>query len=179
MQTYLHNQGVMTAATSIATKDLLQALGTLANAGVSDTVLVQAMRELVDKPSMSAAEHPLAPAPVAAASPIDLGSPSGRPWPQAGSPSLTSHRSPIVESGSIEMVSADPVIVNFRAANGKRSSVSISPSRWRELLTLVPDSKSLAEVVKQYAAVAPAEGNRSNWVWEAVRKSKGVFRAPE
>lgn len=169
----------MTAATSIAAKDLLQALGTLASAGVSDTVLVQAMRELVGKPSISVAEPPLAPAPVAAASPIDLGGQTGRPWPQPGSPSLAPHRLPVAESASIEMVSADPVIVNFRAANGKRSSVSISPSRWRELLTLVPDSKSLTEVVKQYAAVAPAEGNRSNWVWEAVRKNKGVFRAPE
>lgn len=163
---------------------LTDVLRALADAGASDSLLGQVVRELVVSKSAVAPDPGTAmPAPLAglvagggaAAVPSSAGfgpapSPAGAtpvaPLP-AGAPAH-----PGRFAGSVTMA-AEPVVVNFRK-NGKRSSVYFTPAKWMELVAEVGNEATTLELVKQYAAVSPDQGNRSAWVQEAVRRSGGM-----
>lgn len=163
---------------------LTDVLRALADAGASDSLLGQVVRELVvSKTAVLPDSGTAMPAPLtglaagggAAAMPSSAG-PGSAPSP-AGATSVPplpagAPAHPGRFAGSVTMA-AEPVVVNFRK-NGKRSSVYFTPAKWMELVAEVGNEATTLELVKQYAAVSPDQGNRSAWVQEAVRRSGGM-----
>jgi hypothetical protein len=61
-----------------------------------------------------------------------------------------------------------PVIVGFREVNGHRTSVSLAADKWATLLQLEPEAGALTKLVRELGPKAPADVNRSNWVFDQV-----------
>lgn len=167
----------MPAAPPLPLTDLLRAL---AHAGASDSLLGQAVRELVVSKaapdSLPQADADLAsPQPAPAAAQV-APAPTGAVTRFAGNPvhgSGTARGFAGIQSKPVQVAMlAEPVVVNFRR-NGKRSSVYFTPARWAELVHEIGSEQATMDLVKQYAAVAPDQGNRSAWVQNAVRRSGG------
>lgn len=175
----------MVTTSALPLTDVLRAL---ADAGASDNLLGQVVRELVvskatvapdpgSAPSMPSSPTGASTAPLASAAPSSplldagMGQPSATP-----SAALAPASSPSRFSGSLTMA-AEPVVVNFRK-NGKRSSVYFTPAKWMELVSEVGNEAATLDLVKQYAAISPDQGNRSAWVQEAVRRSGGMAPPP-
>lgn len=183
----------MATTSALPLTDVLRAL---ADAGASDHLLGQVVRELVVSkatstpdpaaPASSSTAATLLRAPSAAAGsapPAGLAPSSTVPGPgmsllsstpSAAMPSaaLATAPHPSRFSGSLTMA-AEPVVVNFRK-NGKRSSVYFTPAKWMELVGEVGNEAATLDLVKQYAAISPDQGNRSAWVQDAVRRSGGM-----
>jgi hypothetical protein len=168
----------MATSPALPLTDVLRAL---ADAGASDNLLGQVVRELVVSKTplaplaagAAAAQAAALPATPAALQPAPAPSPAGldagtAPFPETASPAPPPQRF----SGSVTMA-AEPVVVNFRK-NGKRSSVYFTPAKWMELVAEVGNEATTLDLVKQYAAISPDQGNRSAWVQEAVRRSGGM-----
>lgn len=165
----------MPATSPLPLTDLLRAL---AHAGASDNLLGQAVRELVvsqaapDR-SSQVASGSADPKSVPMAAPV-VPSPTGPATRFAVNQESAAPRGvPGIQNRPVQVAMlAEPVVVNFRK-NGKRSSVYFTPARWSELVNEIGSEQATMDLVKQYAAVSPDEGNRSAWVQDAVRRSGG------
>lgn len=176
----------MATTSALPLTDVLRAL---ADAGASDNLLGQVVRELVVSKATVAPDPGSAPsmpssptgagttAPLAGAAPSSPLLDAGMGQPSATlSAALAPASPPSRFSGSLTMA-AEPVVVNFRK-NGKRSSVYFTPAKWMELVSEVGNEAATLDLVKQYAAISPDQGNRSAWVQEAVRRSGGMAPSP-
>lgn len=174
----------------------VEALRTLARAGASDTLLGQAVRELLDASPSDTDE------PAGAAS--DKSSPAGKPLPPSATSAgprssdsatsitlTTSVRPPSSAAAALPPTASPlettatkkptepppasaggkstPAIIGFRDKHGKRSSVSVAAKKWAGLLELQPDEKKLMALAREIAIKAPDDGNRSEWVYEALK----------
>ncbi|VTU42310.1 hypothetical protein H6P1_00154 (plasmid) [Variovorax sp. PBL-H6] len=147
----------------------LEALRALAAAGASDQLLSQAVRELLaagERTGFSAVpptsdRAQTVPTP---ASPRDITTPFGLPRSTAERPGGLV--SPNLSTGA--QPKRKPVIVVFKEANGHRTSVSLAADKWAALLELQPDAGTVTKLVRAVGPAAPAEVNRSSWVYEQV-----------
>lgn len=130
---------------------VLRALSAMTVAGASDALLGAAVREWLSGEVMP-------PEPVVRASPPP---PQVTPAPSPAPPPVR----PSTLSKEKKEVAPSPEIVVFTDGEGSRSSVSIAPADWTQLLSRHRGDVSAARAaVRQIAPKAPPGENRSQWV---------------
>lgn len=161
---------------------LSDVLRALADAGASNSLLGQVVRELVVSRTVASSSLPapqFAPSQATPTAPASQATQAAEPAEEAMAAASGATAPPPPDppfSGHLTMA-AEPVVVNFRK-NGKRSSVYFTPAKWMELVAEMGDEATTLDLVKQYAAVSPDQGNRSAWVQSAVRASGGMPPRP-
>jgi hypothetical protein len=154
----------------------LVALHALAEAGASDRLLGQAVRELLSGEQRPLPGWAVAGAAQPAAVPLTEQANSARreqekPVQQNRAPATGASRQlqeqqPAKSTArrTTKSSSAELVIINFRDKDNHRSSVSLKPSEWSALSAIAPDEETLRVKAKDLAPLAPENVKRSAWV---------------
>jgi len=163
LENMLHNMRMPQTANTV-----LAALAALADAGASDHLLGEAVRELIGSQATRTASAPPPPPPVADPSLAFDASP-----PINAGPPAPVHRPPVARPPvSKQPAHAQGETVVFRDDTGARSSVSIGGAEWQSLLLAHADDPSAARAaIRAAAACAPPGENRSRWAVAHVLKN--------
>ena len=143
-----------------------RALQALVRAGATDTLLLSALRELCGPlvAPKQASKASIVPAAVAEA-------PVGRKFgdlSESAVPTSASQPADVARPPSISARPKRPVIITVRLPQGRKSSISIRPDSWAELLRRFPGEAQLKAaihgLIKSPEFLSHGEGNLSQWV---------------
>lgn len=142
----------------------VEALRALAQAGASDHLLGQAVRELLAVAEIQR-NAVMPPSPVDVNRPVIPVEHITAPASAPAVASVPKNKQVLVAEPAAKK---KPIIIGFRDKAGNRTSVSFTEERWQEMLSDMPDEKKLSALVRQVAPEAPADSNRSTWAYETL-----------
>lgn len=129
----------------------LNALRALIAAGATDALVGKVARELI------------------AGSPSPQASSTPTPRAEAQDAQRSSARATSTTRAAPPESLPEPPIVMYRKQSGERSSVSVKPALWAELLQHASES-DLKTQIQSFAEKAPADTKASAWVAEQMRQ---------
>lgn len=172
----------------------VEALRVLVQAGATDRLLAVAVRELLAEGAPDPAQSARTGRPMTSVA--DATAREDEPRERSTSPSPDSRRaSPVMPAAPASAIArAEPirkapppppsgqreklVVINYKSAEGKRTSTFLTAARWETLLSFQPDEAELRRIVRDLCQTetVPLGLSRPDWVFEElfVRLSKRI-----